>query len=70
MLEAEELDGAVVATTPLTHYEVAKACLEHGLHIMIEKPLVQKSAEARELLRVAEKDHVCRTLGGSQCIRE
>ena len=56
LLEAEQLDGVVVATTPATHYGVAKTCLERGLHTMIEKPMVSKSSEARELLRIAEEN--------------
>ena len=42
MLEAEQLDGVVVATTPATHYDVAKSCLERGLHVMVEKPMVSE----------------------------
>ena len=55
MLEAEQLDGVVVATTPATHYDVAKSCLERGLHVMVEKPMVSKSSQARELLQIAER---------------
>lgn len=54
LLDAEQLDGVVVATTPATHYEVAKTCLERGLHTMIEKPMVSQSSQARELLQIAE----------------
>ena len=56
MLDSEQLDGVVVATTPATHYDVAKTCLERGLHAMIEKPMVSKSSQARELLHIAEEN--------------
>jgi predicted dehydrogenase len=55
MLAAEKLDGAVVATNHATHYEITKACLEAGLHVMLEKPMVLHAAEAHELVRLAEQ---------------
>ena len=37
------------------HYEVCKAALEAGLHVVCEKPLCFTSAEAGELVRLAEE---------------
>ena len=45
MLAAEKLDGAIVATNHATHYALTKACLEAGLHVMLEKPMVLHAAE-------------------------
>jgi len=53
MLEKESLDGAVVAVWHAAHYEVARACLEHGLHIVLEKPMVLHAVQARELCDLA-----------------
>ena len=50
------LDGVVVSTPPETHFEIVKDCLEHGLHVLVEKPLVTDSEQARELLRIAERN--------------
>jgi len=55
MLAAEKLDGAIVATNHATHYEITKACLEAGLHVLLEKPMVLHAAEAHELVRLAEQ---------------
>ena len=33
-------DGAIIATPPSTHFEIAKNCLEDNLHVLIEKPMV------------------------------
>ena len=55
MLAAEKLDGAIVATNHTTHYELTKACLEAGLHVMLEKPMVLHAAQAHELVRLAEQ---------------
>lgn len=50
--EAERPDGieaVSIATPNNTHYAIAKAALEHGLHVVCEKPLCFTVAEAREL---------------------
>jgi len=53
LLAAEKLDGAIVSTTHATHYEVTKACLEAGLHVLLEKPMVLRAAHAHELVNLA-----------------
>lgn len=55
MLDKERLDGAVVATWHSTHYEATRACLERGLHVMIEKPMVLKATHARHLVELAKQ---------------
>lgn len=55
MLEREQLDGVVVAVNHNAHYEVAKAALENGLHVMLEKPMVLEARHGRELLEIAER---------------
>ncbi|WP_299651341.1 Gfo/Idh/MocA family oxidoreductase [uncultured Jannaschia sp.] len=60
--EAEHPDGiqAVSVTTPNnTHYEITKAALEAGLHVVCEKPLTFTVAEAEALQALARaKDRV------------
>lgn len=48
------LDAVVVATPPHTHYKIVRECLENGLHVLVEKPLTLSSADAEELIRVAD----------------
>jgi len=43
-----------IVTSPASHYEIAKEAMERGLHVLIEKPLVLHSREARELYEIAE----------------
>jgi predicted dehydrogenase len=50
-----DLDGVVVSTPPETHFAVVRDCLEHGLHVLVEKPLVTKSEHARELIELADR---------------
>jgi len=49
------LDGVVVASTPNMHYEQARYALEHGLHVLMEKPFVLSAAHANELDRLARE---------------
>jgi predicted dehydrogenase len=45
---------AVVVTSPHTlHYEHARLALEHGLHVMCDKPMCIHGEHARELVRLA-----------------
>src|SRR5215469_13418074 len=53
LLEREERDGAVVAVYHSAHYPVARACLDAGLPIMLEKPMVLHAEEGRDLLERA-----------------
>ncbi len=56
--EASRADGIEVvsiATPNGTHYEICKAALEAGLHVICEKPLFFKSAQVEEIKELAEK---------------
>lgn len=55
--EAERQDGiqaVSIATPNFTHFEICKAALEAGLHVVCEKPLCFTVAEALELERLAK----------------
>ena len=53
MLQAEHLDGVVVAVPHTRHYEIAREALRHDLHLLLEKPMVLRADHAQELLRTA-----------------
>jgi predicted dehydrogenase len=55
MLAEVELDAVLIATPPALHYAQAKAALERGLHVLLEKPMTVRGAEAWELVALAEK---------------
>jgi len=44
-----------ICTPNYLHYPMAKASLEHGKHVICEKPLAINSNQAAELIRLAEK---------------
>ena len=53
MLQAEQLDGVVVAVPHTRHFDLARDALRHDLHVLLEKPMVLTSDHARELLAIA-----------------
>jgi predicted dehydrogenase len=55
LLVGDEVDVIVVATPLSTHYELAKAALISGRHVLVEKPLTATSEEAADLIETAER---------------
>ena len=55
MLAHETLDAAVVTTPHTLHGDHVRACLEAGLHVLVEKPMATTSADARDFISMAEK---------------
>ncbi len=47
------IDAVHVATPNASHYEITKAALESGKHVLCEKPLAMSVAEAQELTDLA-----------------
>lgn len=48
-----DIDVASIVVPTESHYTVAKACLEAGVHILVEKPVTRTVDEAQELVRLA-----------------
>ncbi len=49
VLEAGEVDAAIVATNPRSHAALASEALAAGAHVLVEKPLALTAAECRSL---------------------
>src|SRR5439155_1420158 len=49
------LDAVVLVTPHTLHYPQAKSALEHGLHVLTEKPMVTSSDHAYDLWRTASR---------------
>jgi predicted dehydrogenase len=52
------IDAVAVVTPVWTHYELAKAALENGKHVFVEKPFTSTAAQARELIDLADRKHL------------
>ena len=50
-----DADAVVIATPVSTHYALAKAALEAGKHVLVEKPLCRSVAEGEELVELARR---------------
>jgi predicted dehydrogenase len=50
-----EVDAVVIATPIFTHHGLARAALEAGKHVLVEKPLAPSVAEAEELVALAAR---------------
>ncbi|HEV8194402.1 MAG TPA: Gfo/Idh/MocA family oxidoreductase [Ktedonobacterales bacterium] len=50
-----DVDAVIVATPIRTHYKLARAALEAGKHVFVEKPLAATVAEAEELYALSEQ---------------
>jgi predicted dehydrogenase len=51
-------DCVDIVSPTVFHYEIAKKCIEAGKHIFIEKPLTETTAQAMELVSLADKYQV------------
>jgi predicted dehydrogenase len=63
MLNGAGLDAVVIATSVRQHFPMAKAALESGKHVMIEKPLATSTAECQELVDIAKKNGLVLMVG-------
>jgi len=53
-----DVDAIVIATPVDTHFKFAKAALEAGKHIWVEKPFTATSDQAKELIDISEKKNL------------
>ena len=59
---ASEFDLAVITTPNRTHMALASAALEAGLPVVVDKPLTPTSAQARQLVELAERKKLLLTV--------
>ena len=77
VLTSPEIDVVAVVTPVWTHYDLAKAALNNGKHIFVEKPFTANVAQAEELIELAAKkklqimvDHTFLFTGAVRKIRQ
>lgn len=50
-----QIKAVIISTPVITHFTIARRCLEAGKHVLCEKPLTYKSKEAEELVALAKR---------------
>jgi predicted dehydrogenase len=55
LLTATDIDAIAIVTPVWTHFDLAKAALENGKHVFVEKPFTSTVAQAEELIELAER---------------
>jgi predicted dehydrogenase len=63
ILDNEDVFAVNIVTPNTTHYEICRAALEKGKHVLIEKPITVKSEDARELIDIAAKKNLALSVG-------
>lgn len=50
-----DVDAVTIAAPTDSHFELARLALQHGVHVLVEKPVCRTVEEAEELRRLAEE---------------
>jgi predicted dehydrogenase len=58
IMSSPDIDAIAVVTPVWTHYELAKAALQNGKHIFVEKPFTTNAAQAEELIELATRKNL------------
>jgi predicted dehydrogenase len=51
----DKLDAAFIITPHVYHHDQTKACLEAGIDVLLEKPMVMNAAEAQSLIEARDR---------------
>src|SRR3989449_2817100 len=77
LLTSPQIDAIAVVTPVSTHFALAKAALENGKHVFVEKPFTSTTGQASELIELAERkkltimvDHTFLFTGAVRKIRQ
>ena len=53
MLTSDDIDAVYIALPPALHYRWAKAALQNGKHVLMEKPFTTKLRDSEDLIKTA-----------------
>jgi predicted dehydrogenase len=77
IIRSANIDAVAIITPVWTHFELAKAALENGKHVFVEKPFTSNSNQAELLIELARKrdlkimvDHTFLFTGAVKKIRQ
>jgi predicted dehydrogenase len=58
LVSSPDIDAVAVITPVFAHYELAKKALLQGKHVFVEKPFTHTSAQAEDLIELADKKNL------------
>jgi predicted dehydrogenase len=58
VIDDRDVHAVAIATPVRSHHLIAKACLESGKHVFIEKPMAGSVEECNDLINIAEKNNL------------
>jgi predicted dehydrogenase len=59
----DRVHAAVIAVPTDRHHQVARACLENGLHVLVEKPIASSLEQADDLVSLAKQNRLVLQVG-------
>ncbi len=62
-ISSSEIDAVHICTNNATHYEIAKAAIEAGKHVLLEKPMTINANQAYNLVEMASHQGVALQVG-------
>lgn len=58
MIRENDLELVSIATESGIHAEIAIYCIEHGIHVIIEKPMAMNMRDAERIVRLSEERNI------------
>jgi predicted dehydrogenase len=58
VITSPEVDVVAIVSPVWTHYELAKAALQNGKHVFVEKPFTSTSSQGEDLVNIAEQKNL------------
>jgi predicted dehydrogenase len=58
VITSTEIDAVAVVSPVWTHYDLAKSALQNGKHVFVEKPFTSNTAQAEELINLAQQKNL------------
>jgi predicted dehydrogenase len=58
IMTSPEIDAVAIVTPVWTHFELARAALDNGKHVFVEKPFTSNVAQAETLIELAQKKNL------------
>jgi predicted dehydrogenase len=59
----EDAEAVSIVTPTVTHFDLAKQCLQQGKHVLIEKPMTDNAEQATELVKLAQEKNCVLQVG-------